>query len=269
MMQKIVTEKSVLDGGLPIFLAKPEKIFHSRPSIILVHERYGFVKHTENLAKHLAKEGYVCAAPDCFFRAPNKKLLHQGRARYDIDDDEAFEYLSITLNFLENCNYVANNRIAVKGVCQTGRFPLVLAARRKIAAALLWYGSAQEKQWERNKLFPKPLDQLISEIDCPVLGMFGEADHIISIDNICRLRNSLEKHKKSYQIHVYKNAPHGWLNDTMPGRYQQTTAEIALLDQKKFLNWVFSAERNHNDISWRFSCDSDKHYNFSNNLRQE
>ncbi|MBB43632.1 MAG: hypothetical protein CMM44_07705 [Rhodospirillaceae bacterium] len=269
MTKKIVIENFVLDGGLPIFLAKPETIRTNRPAVILVHERYGFVRHTKNLAKHLAKDGYVCAAPDCFFLAPNKQLLHEGRERYDIDDNEAFKYLSISLDFLKECKYVDNERIAVKGVCQTGRFPLVLASRRKIAAALLWYGSAQEQQWEQNKLFPKPLDRLIGEIDCPVLGMFGEADHIISIDNVRRLRNSLERHKKSYQIHVYKNAPHGWLNDTMPGRYRQTTAEIALLDQKKFLNWVFSSERNHNDISWRFSCDSNRFYNFSKNLRQE
>ncbi len=268
-MQTIVTEHLILEGELPIFLAKPKTIGHAQPTIILVHERYGFVKHTENLARYLAKEGYVCAAPDCFFRAPNKKLLNDGRARYEIGDSEAFEYLSIALDFLKDSDYVDNSRIAVKGVCQTGRFPLVLAARREIAAALLWYGSAQDKQWEQNKLFPKPLDQLIREIDCPVLGMFGEADHIISIDNVCRLRYSLEKHKKSYQIHVYKNAPHGWLNDTMPGRYQKTTAEIALLDQKRFLNWVFSSERNHNDISWRFACDSSKHYDFSSNQRKE
>ena len=39
---------------------------------------------------------------------------------------------------------------------------------------------------------------------------FGEADHIISLDDVRRFRDALETHRKSYDIHVYKGAPHGW-----------------------------------------------------------
>ena len=44
----------------------------------------------------------------------------------------------------------------------------------------------------------QPLDQIIADIECPVLGLFGEADHVISLDDVRRLRDTLERHGKSY-----------------------------------------------------------------------
>ena len=69
------------------------------------------------------------------------------------------------------------------GVCQTGRHPLVLAAQRPIAAALVWYGAASQREWQVNARYPVALEQIMARIDCPVLGIFGEADHLISLGN--------------------------------------------------------------------------------------
>ncbi len=39
---------------------------------------------------------------------------------------------------------------------------------------------------------------------------------MISLDDVRRLRDTLDRHGKTYTIKVYPGAPHGWLNDTMP-----------------------------------------------------
>jgi len=74
---------------------------------------------------------------------------------------------------------------------------------------------------------------------CPVFAAFGETDHIISLDDVRRFRNSLETHGKTYDINVYKDAPHGWLNDTMPGRYRKVQADAGWAAQQRFLLEVF------------------------------
>src|SRR5262252_4436846 len=76
---------------------------------------------------------------------------------------------------------ISSTSIAVKGVCQTGRHPLVLAAERPIAAALVWYGAASQREWQTSARYPRPLDEIIAAVECPVLGIFGEADHVISL----------------------------------------------------------------------------------------
>src|SRR5207302_11270560 len=145
-------------------------------------------------------------------------------------------------------------RIAVIGVCQTARLPLVLAASRPIGDALVWYGAAQPREWETNTKYPRALDEIIAAIDCPVLGMFGETDHLISLDDMRRLRDCLERHGKSYDIHVYRDAPHGWLNDTMPGRYRRAQAETAWADQRAFLRAALAPNRDRAQVNQRFAA---------------
>lgn len=268
-MPDITTRSITCEGGLPAFIAMPAEAGEKRAGIVLMHERYGFVQHTRDLAERFARDGFACIAPDCFFRHPDQDALQAGDARYDITDDEAADHLGTAFEVLEGMDEVNAGRIAVMGVCQTGRHPLILASRRKIAAALVWYGAAQEREWETNDIYPEALADIIARIDCPVLGLFGEADHIISLDDVRRLRNCLEDNRKSCSIHIYQGAPHGWLNDTMPGRYRREQAEAAWATQLDFLRDVMSPDYDRGIVRWRFACDSGMDYDFSNNVRME
>ncbi len=99
--------------------------------------------------------------------------------------------------------------------------------------------------------------------------MFGETDHLISIDDIRRLRDCLEGHRKSYDIHVYPDSPHGWLNDTMPGRYRRAQAEAAWADQRAFLREVFAPHGERSRRVQRFAADIAADYDFGRNVRYE
>ena len=94
-MANITTKSLTLKGGLPGFLAVPANAKGRVPAVVLMHERYGFVKHTQDLAERFAHDGFVCLAPDCFYRHPDQKALHAGDSRYDLTDPESVEYLSI------------------------------------------------------------------------------------------------------------------------------------------------------------------------------
>ena len=193
-----------------------------------MHERYGLVKHTQDQAMRCARDGFAVLAPNFFFRHPDQKVLNAGDCRYDMTDPESVELIKAALAAVKNHKAADPSKVVVVGYCQTGRHPLVFAAEVPISAAVVWYGAAATREWEVNKLQPKPLDDVIAKLDCPVFGAFGEADHIISLDDVRRFRNSLEKHKKNYDIHIYKGAPHGWLNDTMPGRYRKAAGRRRL-----------------------------------------
>ena len=84
-----------------------------------------------------------------------------------------------------------------------------------------------------------------------------------------RLRNTLEAHKKSYEIHIYKGAPHGWLNDTMPGRYRKPQAEAGWAAQQRFLSEVFAGAYDSKRVRWRFESESGTDYDFTKNVRME
>ena len=257
-------------GGIAAVRALP-KAKSKRPAVILLHERYDIDQHTKDLTVKLAQAGFVGFAPDLFSRfSGDKKALQRGEARVELRDDEALRDLGEAVDYLKRQSTVDASRIGIIGVCQTGRQSLLLAAHRSdIAASVVLYGAVGEKEWLTNELRPEPVERLIEQLSCPVLGIFGEADHIISVDSILRFRGCLEQSKKSYHIRIYPNVPHGWLNDTMPGRYRKEAAKDAWRLILSFLKKAFSNGWNRERVLWTFESNISPNYDFTMNVRME
>jgi len=275
-MHEVETSIITCGGEMPAFVAAPRANAKSNakpnaksPVVIVMHERYGLVRHTRDIAVRFARDGYLAVAPDFFFKHPDRDALHRGDSSYEMSDDEAVVRLTEVVDALASISGADSGRIAVMGVCQTGRHPLVLAASRPIAAVLVWYGAAQPREWAVNNKYPRPLEDIIAAVGCPVLGMFGETDHLISIGDVRRFRDCLERHGKSFRIHVYRDAPHGWLNDTMPGRHRPTQAQAAWTVQSTFLKQALAPDYDRSIITQHYEADIAANYNFSRNVRLE
>jgi carboxymethylenebutenolidase len=264
----LITEDILCPGGMPAFLAMPRG-GGPFPVIVLMHERYGLVQHTRDLAMRCARDGFLALAPNFFFKHPDQVALNKGDSRYDLTDPESVGLLRAALAILATTRAADMTRVAVAGYCQTGRHPLLLAAEVPINAAVVWYGAASKREWAVTATQPKPLDAVIAELPCPVFGCFGSLDHIISVEDVQRFRNSLEAHRKSYEIHVLEGAPHGWLNDTMPGRYRQAQAEAGWALQQAFLKRVLAPGYKSENVTWRFETSFAPDYDFSKNKRLE
>jgi carboxymethylenebutenolidase len=264
----ITSEDITCDNGMPAVLAYPAG-GGSFPTVILMHERYGLVQHTRDQAMRCARDGYAVLAPNFFFRHPDQAALNAGNSRYNLTDPESVELIKAALAVLTKHPAADLSKIVVAGYCQTGRHPLVFASEVPISAAVVWYGAASKREWEVNKLQPRPLEAVIAALPCPVFAAFGEADHIISLEDVQRFRNCLEANHKSYDIRVYEGAPHGWLNDTMPGRYRKPQADAGWAAQQRFLTKVFTGGYDGKRVSWRFESESGIDYDFTKNVRME
>ncbi len=253
---------------MPAFLAYPAGARRC-PTVILMHERYGLVKHTKDQAIRCARDGYAVLAPNYFFKHPDQSNLNAGNARYDLSDPNSVDYTQAALAALREHPAADVNRLVVAGYCQTGRHPLIIGSEIALSAIVVWYGAAAKREWQVNALQPKPLAEVIAAIGCPVFAAFGEKDHIIALDDVLRFRNVLEQHRKSYDIHLYKDAPHGWLNDTMPGRYRKAQAEAGWAAQQRFLAEVFDGAWEGGTTRWRFASETGQDYDFAENRRLE
>lgn len=257
-------------SGVPAFRAVP-RTKARRPAVILLHERYGVVQHTKDLTVKLAQAGYVGLAPDLFHRfAGDRKALERGEVRVEIRDSEALQDLGEAVDYLKGLAMVDPARVAVVGICQTGRQAILLAAyRRDLSSSIVFFGAAGGKEWATDEFRPEPVEELIGKVSCPVLGVFGEADHIISVDDMLRFRSALERHRKSYHMRLYRDAPHGWLNNTMPGRYRKEQAKDAWKLFLSFLRKTFSSGWERDRVIWTFESDFSPHYDFKKNVRLE
>ena len=61
--------------------------------------------------------------------------------------------------------------------------------------------------------------------------------------------------------------PHGWLNDTMPGRYRPEGAEDAWQLMLSFLDKTFGDGWDRTRVTWSFDSNVSPDYDFSKNVR--
>ena len=241
------------------------------PAVVVLHERYGLVQHTLDLARRLAEDGYVGLAPDLFARwQGDREALRRGDVRVTLPDQEVAGVISDALACLRQHERVDGDRLALMGVCQSGRYPIVVASERDdLAACVVFYGAAQASDWEVTELQPRPLEAMLRGLRVPTLLVFGEADHIISVDDVLRVRAALEAGRRSYRMKIFPDVPHGWLNDTMPGRYHRETAEAAWSMLLDFLKDAFDGRWPPGRVYWEFESDTGQTYDFSKNVRYE
>lgn len=264
----VEVERLVSPNGMPLLLAKPAGSGRF-PCVVIIHERYGLVKHTEDLAEKLAGSGYVVGAPDMFFEYPDQDALHRGDVGVTLSDGEILAKLDDAVAVMSGQASTDLSHLGMIGVCQSGRYSMVYGANRPLSACVTLYGAAQEADWRVNEKQPDGMERLIARQTGPVLGIFGEKDHVISISDVQRFRNTLEKYAKSYEIVIYPDAPHGWLNDTMPGRYRPEIAKMAWDRILNFYEEMLVKGDSPELIFSRYESKMHTDYDFSKNVRLE
>ena len=59
----------------------------AKGAVVILHERYGLVQHTLDLAQRLATDGYVALAPDLFSRwQGDREALRRGEVRVTLPE---------------------------------------------------------------------------------------------------------------------------------------------------------------------------------------
>jgi len=241
------------------------------PIIVVAPERYGLVQHTVDIADRFAANGWAAISPDFYTGISEDEA---GRLP-GLSDAHVMEHIDAALAHLADDPRCDSSRVVVFGVCRSGSWGLLAsAAHPEVVGVIMLYGGAQPKEWELNADRDRAYAEIIKASAAPVLAIYGERDHTMSIEMVTRVREALEESRRSYRMSIVKDMPHGWLNDTMPGRYYQDVAESTWTDMLAFLREVDPA---HNDqtiagpgqITWEFRATVGTDYDFSKNERHE
>jgi dienelactone hydrolase len=167
-------ENIQLANGLEGVLYLP-KNGPGKAAVIILHERYGLVQHTLDLAQKLADDGYVAFAPNLFSQWDgDKAALTAGTARVIMPDPEITRVIGLAIALLRGDNRVNAAKIFLMGVCQSGRYPIVVGSQRDdIAACVVFYGASQGRDWEVGKLQPVSMPDMVAKLTVPSLFVFG------------------------------------------------------------------------------------------------
>lgn len=200
------------------YLTRPKKAGRG-PAIIVIHQQTGINDYIRDVARRLAKAGYVALAPDLLSRQGGTASLPTPASRAagigKLDEETLTKDLTGAVNYLKGQSFVRANRIGVVGFCWGGGNVLLIATRnRDLAASVVFYGDN-----------PSNLDD-VKNIAGPVLGLYGEEDKRIT-SAVPKLAEAMKKHGKSFEYKVYPGAKHAFHEDSRPERYHAEAAKDA------------------------------------------
>lgn len=217
-----------------------------RGGLVVVHEVWGLVPHTTDVADRFAAEGYVAVAPDLLSGAggvpdlsgelqaaafdPQQRSNAQPRLRKHMAPIRAPEYakhalaaLRVCFDHLEGLPGLAG-RVAATGFCLGGTYTFSLAAAEpRLRAAVPFYGHADFRDAE------------LQAINCPVLAFYGGQDSAL-MEELPGLKRQMRAAGVDFEAVVYPGTGHAFFNDTNRYTYNAEAAEDSWRRMLAFLD---------------------------------
>ncbi len=220
------------DGAMEVYEAAPDG--EPRGAVIVIQEAFGVNDHIQDVTRRFAAAGYLGVAPALFHRAGG------GTAGYDdfakvmplfegVSDDGVLADVDATIALLEERGF-GRSRIGIVGFCFGGRVAFLVAARRRLGAAVTFYGGGIVTG------SPLGLDPLLDEaatLQTPWLGLFGDLDQGIPIEGVEELRARTGDAPVATEIVRYADAEHGFHCDARAS-YHEASAKDAW---ERTLDW--------------------------------
>lgn len=208
------------------YLVQPSGLIEgaTAPAVLVVHENRGLNPYVKDVARRLAKAGFVAFAPDA---------LHP-LGGYPGNDDEgrsmqrSLDRPKIEADFIAAAHFLKNHalssgKLGVVGFCFGGYISNFLAASLPdvIDAAVPFYGT------------PARTD-IVGNVKGPLMVQLAEMDERVNA-SWPAYEEVLKANGATYEMHMYPNSRHGFHNDST-GRYVEEMANLAWERTLAFFN---------------------------------
>ena len=212
------------DGDMPAYVATADG--EARGGVLVVQEAFGITSHIQSITERLADAGYVAIAPAYFHRSggspvftyadmesirPVMMALTADGVR--ADTDAALDHLA-SLGF-------AGTRVGVVGFCMGGSVTLVTAVDHALGAAVTFYGGGVTQ----GRFGFDPLVDQAPRLATPWLGLFGDLDQGIPVDDVEALRAAAATAPVETEVVRYPEAGHGFNCDDREAYHEASATD--------------------------------------------
>ena len=196
------------------YVARPKKE-GKYATVIVIHENRGLNAHIEDVARRVAKAGYLAIAPNALSALgaipANDDEIRAQFAKLDAKQTQnnfikAFEYASTRKD--------SNGKFGCVGFCWGGAMANQLAVNMpNLKAAVAFYGRQ-----------PEASD--VAKIKGSVQLHYGGLDERVNA-GIPTYEAALKQNNVSYELYIYEGVNHAFHNDTSAARYDEAAAKLA------------------------------------------
>ncbi|WP_109512342.1 YghX family hydrolase [Pseudomonas ovata] len=201
-------------GQVRAYRVRPAKASGKLPGVVVVHENRGLNPYIEDVARRVAKAGFIALAPDGLSSVggyPGND--DKGRElQQQVNPEKLLNDFFAGLEWLMTHD-ASTGKVGITGFCYGGGVANAAAvAYPELGAAVSFYGRQ-----------PKAED--VPRIKAPVQIHLGELDTRIN-EGWPAYEQALKAAGTPYQAYIYKGANHGFHNDSTP-RYDDAAANLA------------------------------------------
>lgn len=206
------------------YLVLPSNISKAVPAVLVVHENRGLNPYIKDVARRLAKQGFIAFAPDALFPLGG----YPGNDEKGKEMQRSMDRQKIENDFIAAANFIkqhekTTDKLGVVGFCFGGYISNFLAAKIPdvINAAVPFYGTPAA-------------ENLVSQVKGPLLLNFAENDSRVNA-SWPAYESTLKSNGVDYEAHIYPGTQHGFHNDST-SRYDPKAAELAWSRTVDFFN---------------------------------
>jgi carboxymethylenebutenolidase len=202
------------NGSIKGYLARPAK-GKKFPAVLVIHENRGLNPYIEDVARRLAKAGYMAFAPDGLTSVggyPGND--EEGAAAFrKVDGKKMTEDFVAAAQWLK-ARKDSKGKLGAVGFCFGGGMVNQLAVRlgSDLNAGVAFYG----RQAGADD---------VPKISAPLMLHYAGNDQGVNA-GIAAYETALKANKKKYELFMYDGKQHGFHNDTTP-RYDAEAAKLA------------------------------------------
>jgi carboxymethylenebutenolidase len=202
------------DGGVDAFVAWPTGKGNV-PAVIVVHEWWGLNDQIREVARRLARQGYLAVVPDLYHGKVATTPEEAHELVRGLEDTRVFADMDSVANWMRAQPRCKGAPLGVLGFCVGGGISLRYAMHNpSLAAAVMFYGP------------PETDPAKLATLNAPLLGHFGATDQGITTDRVDAFRAALKKSGKTATIYSYPGAGHAFMHDGAPS-YHPDAARVA------------------------------------------
>jgi carboxymethylenebutenolidase len=201
------------DVEIPVLLVQPEDAPNALPGVVLIHDVNGANDFYGDVARRLAMEEYIVALPNLFHREgppaddTRDAVMRRAGTAKQADQLGDLDAVARWLIGRDDCD----GAFGVVGFCMGGTLTFLLAARQPaLSAGVAFYGFPAKASTENAPV--RPIDEAeVAAVDAPLLGLWGDQDAGVGMDNVNAYDDALNRHGKPHEFIVYPGAGHGFL----------------------------------------------------------
>lgn len=202
------------NGDVRAYLVRPAKVTGKVPAVVVVHENRGLNPYIEDVARRVAKAGFVALAPDGLSSVGG----YPGNDDKGKDLQQQVDPTTLMNDFFAAIEFLMHHdsttgKVGITGFCYGGGVANAAAvAYPELSAAVPFYGR-------------QPKTEDVVRIKAPLLLHYAELDKGIT-DGWPAYEAALKAAGKTYEGYVYPGVNHGFHNDSTP-RYDEAAAKLA------------------------------------------